>query len=661
MDIKSKSISYSKGLKILAIIVICVSVIALAGTATFYYFFNDEINMDTYYETYKFEKEFGSLVHNVVELNVVLKDVENIKASGDEEWEKRNNIERLKTINNKLLNLVNFVYFIRNTETDKFVTNVENINPISYIEKQSNSVYLDQSQTADICYNYDIEQMLADTPYVVYAAVVEPMESGDVFYEEYKDYIKVNNYTDTAITLSIISFIVLIITLIYLVYVAGRKTKYGDINLLFVDRIYLDFHAVIVLILAIISVLFTVEAYEYIFYNKDDAIITIIVIGMVLCVDILIGLNFILSITRVLKSGQFISRTLLYRIYNGLKSFCINCFNGKIFKPWILIMLLGYALINSIMFFILLNMYSFGSLVVIFIIIAFNGFIIYFVAKALQSLKEIMIATGEIAEGNLDYELDLTKNSIVFIKFAEKIHSIRGGMKKAVGEAVKGEHLKTALITNVSHDLKTPLTSIITYVDLLKNENLNNEKVNGYISILEEKSNRLKHLIEDLIEASKASSGNIDVQKERVDLNELIHQAIGEYQEKFNKAELDVHFKSIEDTLILADGKYMWRIVENLFSNFVKYSLSKTRIYISVEEKNHYGILTIKNISAFPLNISSEELTERFVRGDESRTTEGSGLGLSIAESLTKIQAGKFNIEIDGDLFKVIVEIPLWS
>lgn len=137
------------------------------------------------------------------------------------------------------------------------------------------------------------------------------------------------------------------------------------------------------------------------------------------------------------KSGQFISRTLLYRIYNGLKSFCINCFNGKIFKPWILIMLLGYALINSIMFFILLNMYSFGSLVVIFIIIAFNGFIIYFVAKALQSLKEIMIATGEIAEGNLDYELDLTKNSIVFIKFAEKIHSIRGGMKKAVGEAVR--------------------------------------------------------------------------------------------------------------------------------------------------------------------------------------------------------------------------------
>jgi signal transduction histidine kinase len=221
--------------------------------------------------------------------------------------------------------------------------------------------------------------------------------------------------------------------------------------------------------------------------------------------------------------------------------------------------------------------------------------------------------------------------------------------------------MKTELITNVSHDLKTPLTSIINYVDLLKKEQLNNENAEEYLDVLEEKSARLKQLVEDLIEASKATSGNLAVCAEKVDIHQLVMQAYGEYEEKIEKAGLDIRMNAAEKELFaLADGKHMWRIVENLLSNALKYSMPNSRVYISIDKSEHYGILTIKNISAYPLEISPEQLTERFIRGEASRTTEGSGLGLSIAQGLTILQGGRFKVDIDGDLFKVTVEIPLW-
>ncbi len=193
------------------------------------------------------------------------------------------------------------------------------------------------------------------------------------------------------------------------------------------------------------------------------------------------------------------------------------------------------------------------------------------------------------------------------------------------------------------------------------NYRMDKEKVKEYVGILEEKSARLKQLIEDLVEASKASSGNLAIKAEKVDLHELVLQACGEYEEKLRKAELDIRISTInKKTLVFADGKFMWRIVENLFSNIIKYSMPHSRVYININISDEYGLLTIKNISASPLEISPEQLTERFVRGDVSRTTEGSGWGLSIAQSLTNIQGGRFKLEIDGDLFKVMVKIPLW-
>ena len=231
------------------------------------------------------------------------------------------------------------------------------------------------------------------------------------------------------------------------------------------------------------------------------------------------------------------------------------------------------------------------------------------------------------------------------------------GLHTAINEQVKADKLKADLITNVSHDIRTPLTSIINYVDLMKRENITDPKLKGYIDVLDKKSSRLKNLTEDLLEASKASSGNIRMEFACIDMAELAEQAGGEFEDKFKSRNLELELSVPEDAVpVLADGRHLWRVFENLYNNAAKYSMEGTRVYAEVriadEDK---AVFTIKNISEKKLNISPDELTERFVRGDVSRNTEGSGLGLSIAKSLTALMKGELKIEIDGDLYKASV------
>ncbi len=283
------------------------------------------------------------------------------------------------------------------------------------------------------------------------------------------------------------------------------------------------------------------------------------------------------------------------------------------------------------------------------------------VIKMYLSFKKLTEIISSVSNGDIDIDIDKNKLPQMFKPLVEDIENIQSGLANAVDKAIKGERLKTELITNVSHDLKTPLTSIINYVDLLKKEDLNNNKANEYLLVLEEKSERLKHLIEDLIEASKASSGNLAVALEKLDLIQLVRQSYGEYEDKLSINNLDVKLNFTESQIFIsADGKHMWRILSNLLSNITKYALPNSRVYIDISKNSNYATLVIKNISAKELNIAPNLLTERFVRGDESRTTEGSGLGLAITQSLIQLQYGTFNIDIDGDLFKVTIEIPLW-
>ena len=247
-------------------------------------------------------------------------------------------------------------------------------------------------------------------------------------------------------------------------------------------------------------------------------------------------------------------------------------------------------------------------------------------------------------------------------QMAAAVNDLGDGLRHALQEQMKSERMKADLITNVSHDLKTPLTSIINYVDLLKREELHNEKANGYLEVLDQKSQRLKQLTEDLVEASRASSGNVVLDIRRIDVKELLMQTSGEFVERFEARGLQLVENFPQNPQYVdADGRRLWRIIENLFRNVEKYAMPHTRVYLDLINDGDRVAFSLKNISENPLNISPEELTERFTRGDESRSTEGSGLGLSIAKDLTEIQQGTFEIYLDGDLFKVTVSFPIAS
>ena len=246
------------------------------------------------------------------------------------------------------------------------------------------------------------------------------------------------------------------------------------------------------------------------------------------------------------------------------------------------------------------------------------------------------------------------------LEMAKAVNEMGDGLQEALDAILKNERLKAELITNVSHDLKTPLTSIVNYVDLLKREHLEGERVQHYIEVLEQKSGRLKQLTEDLVEASKISSGNVEVQMMRMQLQSMIQQAYGEFQERLEERGLTAEWSMDKEPIcIMADGRHLWRVLENLLGNIYKYAMEQPRIYIEVKKEGQNAVLSLKNTSQEKLTIDAEELTGRFVRGDKSRNTEGSGLGLSIAQSLTEIQGGTFRHTVDGDLFKAVITIPV--
>lgn len=267
--------------------------------------------------------------------------------------------------------------------------------------------------------------------------------------------------------------------------------------------------------------------------------------------------------------------------------------------------------------------------------------------------------TKTIAKGDLEYQIDTGRMPYDLRLQAEDLNNISAGLSAAVDEKMKSERFKAELITNVSHDLKTPLTSIINYVNLLKSTEQTDPKAVEYIEVLDRKSQRLKKLTEDLVEASKASTGVLSVVREKIGMSQLIDQALGEWEEKLNDRKLTLVTTLPEgETWVYADGRHLWRVIDNLLSNCAKYAMEGTRVYLDLERGKGQVALSVKNISREPLNVPAERLMERFVRGEESRSTEGSGLGLSIARSLTELQGGTFDLAVDGDLFKAIATLP---
>lgn len=344
------------------------------------------------------------------------------------------------------------------------------------------------------------------------------------------------------------------------------------------------------------------------------------------------------------------------------------------YRHWDLVMRVGVPFVLFVLLHVILIMLAGAAggshragimLLTLFILLAIDVVIGMLLYRSARSRQRILECIQKINEGDLTHKV---KEEGIYgdnLVMARAVNSIGDSVKNAVETSMKDERLKADLITNVSHDIKTPLTSIINYVDLIKRQNVQDPKVSEYIQVLDEKSQRLKQLTDDLVEASKISSGNIVLQWEKINLVELLNQTLGEFSEKFREKALHPVINAPGNFIyIQADSRRIWRVMENLFNNIFKYALEGTRVYIELalrrtENQETWVELSVKNISANPLKVNPEELTERFIRGDESRTTEGSGLGLSIAKNLVEMQNGVFEIVMDGDLFKVNLAFPV--
>lgn len=475
------------------------------------------------------------------------------------------------------------------------------------------------------------------------------------------------------IIIAILSFIISLVDLIIIMRVAGHTEKSDNIYISKFDKFPAD---ILIVIFGAFNVLLAcgfVAFLDWLDYGYQEfnfnailiSLLTLCVVGVF--VDFVLLAILIMTTSVRCKTSTFIKSTIIFKLIvliikvlkflwkgfvKGIKAF------GRLLRKIPLVWKTVIAIIVLIFLELVLYVVSidwFPPSMLFFNLSLCVGVI--FIAILLKDIKN---GTEEIANGNVYKKID-TKYLFLDLKdHAENINNMSDGIQKAVAEQMKSERFKTELITNVSHDIKTPLTSIINYVDLLEKEEINNETAKEYIDVLSRQSSRLKKLIDDLLEASKASTGNINVNLMKFELGILLSQALGEYEERFEKNNLQIILnKTDEMLLVMADNRHMWRVFDNVLNNIAKYAQSGTRVYIDSKRNGQFAEISFRNISKEPLNISGDELMERFVRGDSSRNTEGSGLGLSIAKSLTEVQKGNLEIKIDGDLFKVILKFPL--
>lgn len=395
-----------------------------------------------------------------------------------------------------------------------------------------------------------------------------------------------------------------------------------------------------------------------VFVDYTDVVSLLILTGYFVGAEI-IFIGWSMSFASRVKQGKWWETTFIYQII--VKGFILlfklikNTFSRLPFVWKSTLIFLAFVGINLLAS---LSIYEEEYLCLWYAIqvVLWLPILVYFIFQ----LKKLRIAGDELAKGNLEYKVEADSMFLDLKKHAENLNSISKGMTNAVEERMKSERMKTELISNVSHDIKTPLTSIINYTDLISKEECDNDKIKEYTEVLHRNSERLKRLMEDIIEASKASSGAIDVNLEPLEAGILLTQIAGEYEEKFEEKKLSLILKQPEENIcILADTRRLWRVFDNLFNNIYKYSQENTRVYTTLSKENDRVIFVFKNTSATELDIAAEELMERFVRADASRNTEGNGLGLNIARSLTELQDGTFDVSVDGDLFKVTITFPL--
>lgn len=468
--------------------------------------------------------------------------------------------------------------------------------------------------------------------------------------------------------------ILALLCFIFLLCSAGHKNGREGITPSAIHEIHLDVYTVVVAVGA-----FTGLYLAFGWIGMNPGMINLIVLVVLFAAEVIWCTLYFMELAIRLKMGKWWQNTILYRVFRFFGRFCKRVFRGivKLIRgiPMVWRTALLCLAVCVAEFFGLILFYN--DRVVLLFFWAIEKFIlcgaITFVALMCKELQE---GSEALADGDLNYKLDTSHMVLSFKEHGENLNSIGEGISAAVEQRMKSEHLKTELITNVSHDIKTPLTSIINYADLIGKEVSGDVKDTGdgagtetaqereqhiseYAEVLLRQSQKLKKLLDDLLEASKATTGNLEVHPEVCDVSVLLSQAVGEYEQSFSEKKLETIVKQPEETVkVMADGRHLWRVFDNLLNNIYKYAQAGSRVYLNVEHDGQNANIIFRNMSAYPLEMSPEELEERFTRGDRSRHMEGNGLGLSIAKSLTKLQKGDMEIVTDGDLFKVVITLP---
>ena len=435
---------------------------------------------------------------------------------------------------------------------------------------------------------------------------------------------------------------------LFLLFAAGHRRGREEIMAGPLEKIPLDLFAVAVVGIIILLGFFFTEFVIGLSFRMAMMLVVPVSLALVLLV-----LSWFLSLAIRVKQGKWWKNTLVYmtiylcfRLCRWFWRSLLRILSALPLVWQMLLFFSAFTLVNTL--WLLSHSY--------FLWLLFTAVVCFFLCAIMLQMTKLRQAAKDLAGGKENTTVDMRCLWGPFRKHGEDLNRVSAGISRAVDARMKSERMKAELIANVSHDIKTPLTSIINYVDLLKKEDLSNETAKGYLDVLDRQSARLKKLTEDVIEASKAATGNLIVDAAPTNVAELLHQVVAEYGERFAAAKITPVVTLPErELMIMADGRLLWRVFDNLLSNICKYSLPETRAYISVEEKEGRTEIVLKNISRALLNTDVDELIERFVQGDTARSSEGSGLGLSIAQSLTQLQKGQFFIRVDGDLFKVIV------
>ena len=570
----------------------------------------------------------------------------------------------------------NLTYLFADKETQTIYTNKKAYSSYAQLEQNLEKIFKEKAYAvvypelsecvtnipgADLqVWNHTIDQSFDTKDFVFAVSVDTKFSVADSMADEAENYKTYSKLMFPMLAGAVFGSVLWLIGMVWLTVTAGRKPEDEEIHLNGFDRWYTEIAAgaVIGIWLAGTIILGTLIANSSLGYSYAvvTVIVTCLICGTYTMAWFLIGY---LSLVRRIKAGTLWKNSLIRKVLkwigkcSGKLADFVRAFSRNTAEK-IKVLLVGGAFL-FLQFLIIGCVFS-GAGVFLLALMAVDVAVMIFAIRKADGLDLIMDGLKKISDGELQYKIKTDTLTGKQKVMAEYINNIGSGLDAAVENSLKKERMQTELITNVSHDLKTPLTSIINYVDLMKRENPTDPKIQEYLRILDEKSQRLKVLTEDVVEASKASTGNIKLEMNDIDFVEMVQQVIGEFEEKFQEKNLTmmVHFTD-EPSIIYADGQRMWRVLENVFGNVVKYAMEGTRVYAEISNRNKKVTFSLKNISAQPLNISADELTERFIRGDVARNTEGSGLGLSIAKSLTELQGGEFKLYLDGDLFKVMI------